>query len=175
MQQVPNTRSLPKPEQWLGSVTTQATGATHPNSSTPRRAPPLHTRAMSLGSSAMSPGVSRTAPSGGGDPFDAEWAEIAARNLRQASTTTNPFIVPNTTQAFQVCLLPPSLLHCCYYPIQHLKQTSSAFPILTIKPFNTIINLVLFIFFFFKREREYYYWLCYHFFNNNKFKAGFLQ
>ncbi|XP_011500063.1 PREDICTED: protein numb [Ceratosolen solmsi marchali] len=98
---VASTRNLPKPEQWLGNVTTQATEAVPANSATPRRAPPLHTRAMSLGSTGMSPNATRTGVTG--DPFDAEWAEIAARNLRQASTT-NPFIVPNTTQAFQVQL-----------------------------------------------------------------------
>ena len=56
---------------------------------------------MSLGSAQAPPTSSRTGPS---DPFDAEWAEITARNLRQASTT-NPFIVPNATQAFQVKIL----------------------------------------------------------------------
>ena len=66
----------------------------------PRRAPPLHARAHSLGSAAMSSAIR----GGQSDPFDAEWAEIAARNLRQANSTTNPFIVPNTTQAFQVQL-----------------------------------------------------------------------
>ncbi|XP_001605074.2 protein numb isoform X2 [Nasonia vitripennis] len=98
---MPSTTNLPKPDQWLGSVTTQATSATPPVFSTsPRRAPPLHARALSLGSAAMPPTTART---GAADPFDAEWAEIAARNLRQASTT-NPFIMPNTTQAFQVQL-----------------------------------------------------------------------
>lgn len=98
-QGMPSNTNLPKPDQWLGSVTTQATSAAPPVFSTsPRRAPPLHARALSLGSAAMPPTSNRT---GAADPFDAEWAEIAARNLRQASTT-NPFIVPNTTQAFQV-------------------------------------------------------------------------
>lgn len=102
--------TLPKPEQWLGSITQavptppvtlpQSMTSTSHASTSPRRAPPLHARALSLGSAAMSGQASRGGPS---DPFDAEWAEIAARNLRQ-STTTNPFVVPNATQAFQVQL-----------------------------------------------------------------------
>lgn len=89
---------LPKPEQWLGSVTGSVPPPTvqsvPPVPSSPKRAPPLHSRALSLGSQ----------PSRGpSDPFDAEWAEIAARNLRQAAQT-NPFIMPNATQAFQVQL-----------------------------------------------------------------------
>ncbi|XP_043499892.1 protein numb isoform X2 [Polistes fuscatus] len=110
--------TLPKPEQWLGSITgavpvsttaPQAISSSIPpqSSSSPRRAPPLHARALSLGSAAMSAGGGQVSQGRGGggpsDPFDAEWAEIAARNLRQ-STTTNPFVVPNATQAFQVQL-----------------------------------------------------------------------
>ncbi|XP_043277840.1 protein numb isoform X2 [Venturia canescens] len=95
---------LPKPEQWLGSVTgsvpTSVQMVAPVQQVAPRRAPPLHARALSLGSAAMG-----NALRGGiSDPFDAEWAEIAARNLRQANATTNPFILPNTTQAFQVQL-----------------------------------------------------------------------
>ncbi|XP_020278352.1 protein numb isoform X2 [Pseudomyrmex gracilis] len=90
---------LPKPEQWLGSITSSVPSPV-PQQTSPRRAPPLHARALSLGSAAMSGQASRSGPS---DPFDVEWAEIAARNLRQASTT-NPFIMPNATQAFQVQL-----------------------------------------------------------------------
>ncbi|XP_035724770.1 protein numb-like isoform X1 [Vespa mandarinia] len=103
--------TLPKPEQWLGSITGAVPVSTAPqstssvsqqaSSTSPRRAPPLHARALSLGSAAMSGQASRGGPS---DPFDAEWAEIAARNLRQSATTTNPFVVPNATQAFQVQL-----------------------------------------------------------------------
>ncbi|XP_058809336.1 protein numb isoform X2 [Phymastichus coffea] len=97
--------NLPNADQWLGNVTTQVTASSSgiappPLSTSPRRAPPLHSRAMSLGSAVMNPSSSRTGPV---DPFDSEWAEIATRNLRQASTT-NPFIMPNTTQAFQVQL-----------------------------------------------------------------------
>lgn len=102
VQPVATTAALPKPEQWLGSITGSVPSAVQSPSqgqTSPRRAPPLHARALSLGSAAMGQ-ATRTGPS---DPFDAEWAEIAARNLRQASTT-NPFIMPNATQAFQVQL-----------------------------------------------------------------------
>ncbi|KAL0104194.1 hypothetical protein PUN28_017130 [Cardiocondyla obscurior] len=88
---------LPKPEQWLGSITGSVPSSQQAAVS-PRRAPPLHTRAHSLGSAAMS--LTSRGPS---DPFDVEWAEIASRNMQQ-STTTNPFIMPNATQAFQVQL-----------------------------------------------------------------------
>ncbi|CAK9797675.1 Protein numb [Anthophora plagiata] len=94
--------ALPKPEQWLGSITSSMPSSVQSPSqgqASPRRAPPLHARALSLGSAGMGQ-TTRTASS---DPFDAEWAEIAARNLRQSSTT-NPFIMPNVTQAFQVQL-----------------------------------------------------------------------
>lgn len=103
VQPVPTTAALPKPEQWLGSITSSVPSSVQspPQGQTsPRRAPPLHARALSLGSAAMGHQATRTGPS---DPFDAEWAEIAARNLRQ-SNTTNPFIMPNATQAFQVQL-----------------------------------------------------------------------
>ncbi|XP_076623856.1 NUMB endocytic adaptor protein isoform X3 [Colletes latitarsis] len=102
VQPVATTAALPKPEQWLGSITGAVPSSVQSPSqgqTSPRRAPPLHARALSLGSAAMGQ-ASRTGPS---DPFDAEWAEIAARNLRQSSTT-NPFIMPNATQAFQVQL-----------------------------------------------------------------------
>ncbi|XP_033216650.1 protein numb isoform X2 [Belonocnema kinseyi] len=103
VQAVQSSVDLPKPEQWLGSVTGSvpppSVQSVPPIPSSPRRAPPLHARAQSLGSSALS----QTSTRGPTDPFDAEWAEIAARNLRQASQT-NPFIMPNTTQAFQVQL-----------------------------------------------------------------------
>ncbi|XP_076244747.1 NUMB endocytic adaptor protein isoform X2 [Calliopsis andreniformis] len=102
VQPVSTTAVLPKPEQWLGSITGSVPSSVQSPSqgqTSPRRAPPLHARALSLGSAAMGH-ATRTGPS---DPFDAEWAEIAARNLRQASTT-NPFIMPNATQAFQVQL-----------------------------------------------------------------------
>ncbi|XP_032684758.1 protein numb isoform X2 [Odontomachus brunneus] len=90
---------LPKPEQWLGSITGSVPSPVPHVPVSPRRAPLLHARAHSLGSAAMS----QTSRGGPSDPFDVEWAEIAARNLRQSSTT-NPFIMPNATQAFQVQL-----------------------------------------------------------------------
>ncbi|XP_043590472.1 protein numb isoform X4 [Bombus pyrosoma] len=102
VQPVSTTAALPKPEQWLGSITSSVPPSVQSPSqgqTSPRRAPPLHARALSLGSAAMGQ-ATRSGPS---DPFDAEWAEIAARNLRQSSTT-NPFIMPNATQAFQVQL-----------------------------------------------------------------------
>ncbi|XP_068976467.1 protein numb isoform X5 [Bombus flavifrons] len=102
VQPVSTTATLPKPEQWLGSITSSVPPSVQSPSqgqTSPRRAPPLHARALSLGSAAMGQ-ATRSGPS---DPFDAEWAEIAARNLRQSSTT-NPFIMPNATQAFQVQL-----------------------------------------------------------------------
>lgn len=100
VQPVSTATGLPKPEQWLGSITGSVPSTVQsPSQTSPRRAPPLHARALSLGSAAMGP-TSRGGPS---DPFDADWAEIAARNLRQA-TTTNPFIMPSATQAFQVQL-----------------------------------------------------------------------
>ncbi|XP_044021376.1 protein numb isoform X2 [Aphidius gifuensis] len=105
--------NLPKPEQWLGSITgSVGPSPTPPTSSSPtpsltsitqtpirKPPPPLHARTNSLGSSINS-ATNGARPT---DPFDAEWAEIAARNLRQ-SNATNPFIVSNTTQAFQVQL-----------------------------------------------------------------------
>lgn len=97
---MPSTTNVQKPDQWLDSMSTQATSAAPPVFSTsPRRVPPLHARARSLDSAAIPPTSARTAAL---DPFDAKWAEIdAAHNLRQTSNT-NPFIVPNTMQAFQV-------------------------------------------------------------------------
>ncbi|XP_051154667.1 protein numb isoform X2 [Leptopilina boulardi] len=109
VEQVQASGDLPKPEQWLGSVTGSVpppppptVQSVPPCPSNQRRAPPLHSRALSLGSA----GLHQQQPQstrGPTDPFDAEWAEIAARNLRQAAQT-NPFIMPNATQAFQVQL-----------------------------------------------------------------------
>lgn len=106
-----DTSILPKPEQWLGTVTgsvvkppiqsSSSSTSVVPPQPMPRRAPPLHSRALSLGSSVITTTHPRSAATT--DPFDVEWAEIAARNLRQ-SNATNPFIVPNTTQAFHVQL-----------------------------------------------------------------------
>lgn len=87
MQQGPVSVTLPKPDQWLGSITNSvpiysqtATTTTAPPIPCPEIAPPLHARAQS-------------------DPFDAGWADI------RQSSVTNPFIVPNTTQAFQVFII----------------------------------------------------------------------
>lgn len=102
VQPVSTTTPLPKPEQWLGSITSSVPSSVQSSSqgqTSPRRAPSLHARALSLGSAAMGP-IARTGPS---DPFDAEWAEVAAKNLQQ-SNATNPFVMPNATQAFQVQL-----------------------------------------------------------------------
>ncbi|XP_011637936.1 protein numb isoform X1 [Pogonomyrmex barbatus] len=100
VQPLPTAAGLPKPEQWLGSITgTVPSPVSQQMPVSPRRAPPLHARAHSLGSAAMS----QNSKGGPSDPFDVEWAEIAARNLRQ-SGTTNPFIMPNAAQAFQVQL-----------------------------------------------------------------------
>ena len=118
---------LPRPEQWLGNIVTSTTGANvETTSPSPRRAPLLsqHLRAHSLGS-AETFMVHRSSPlqqvngvqqqslwpsahnangqvSGVHDPFDAEWAAIAARNHRQAANSTNPFITPNTVKTFEV-------------------------------------------------------------------------
>lgn len=93
--------SLPRPEQWLGSLTASPiTSNTTSNGiapAPPRRAPHLaHLRAHSLGSAEnyMGPkqGWNRN------DPFDAEWANIAAKT-QQAST--NPF-AQGAVKAFEV-------------------------------------------------------------------------
>nr|CAD7196697.1 unnamed protein product [Timema douglasi] len=88
---------LPRPDQWLGNVVSST--SVHS-----RRPPPLsHLRTHSLGSAETfhnangGPYVPR-------DPFDAEWAAIAARNQQQAAASnTNPFIAPPTAvKAFEV-------------------------------------------------------------------------
>lgn len=88
--------SLPKPDQWLGQIVNLATPPPGVDGVSPRRAPTLgaHSRAMSLDSAAS---YSRSP-----DPFDAEWAALAAR---QNTNSTNPFLTNSTTpQAFQVRL-----------------------------------------------------------------------
>nr|CAD7571506.1 unnamed protein product [Timema californicum] len=88
---------LPRPDQWLGNVVSST--SVHS-----RRPPPLsHLRTHSLGSAETfhnangGPYVPR-------DPFDAEWAAIAARNQQQAAASnTNPFIAPpSAVKAFEV-------------------------------------------------------------------------
>ncbi|KAI4460685.1 numb [Holotrichia oblita] len=89
--------TLPKPDQWLGKIvnsTTPSSGGSLDGAATNRRSLiSAHSRAMSLDSAETFPKS---------DPFDAEWAAIAAR---QNNTSTNPFLSNNTTpQAFQVQL-----------------------------------------------------------------------
>ncbi|CAH0554939.1 unnamed protein product [Brassicogethes aeneus] len=91
--------SLPRPDQWLGQIV----GDTAPTSvkmdgSSPRRGPAIgaHSRAMSLDSAETFPRSAQP------DPFDAEWATLAAR---QNTNNTNPFLSSNPTpKAFQIQL-----------------------------------------------------------------------
>lgn len=94
-----NTTVLPKPEQWLGQIVNSTSPALALEGTSPRRAPMLgiHSRTMSLGS-AESFGRLPTQI----DPFDAEWAAIAAR--QNNAQNTNPFLSSTTPQAFQVRL-----------------------------------------------------------------------
>ncbi|KAJ8945375.1 hypothetical protein NQ318_007021 [Aromia moschata] len=77
------TSTLPKPEQWLEIV----------NSTSPT--PVALPRAVSLDS-----GSENFQNVKNGDPFDAEWAEIAARQ----NNSTNPFLATATPKAFQIQL-----------------------------------------------------------------------
>ncbi|OXU27869.1 hypothetical protein TSAR_013794 [Trichomalopsis sarcophagae] len=105
-QGLPNTVNLQQPDPWLDNMMTQATSAVPPVfSDNPQQVPPQHAHALSLDSAAVPPTSPRTSVV---DPFDAKWAEIAARNLRQA-TNTNPFLEPITAQAFQVQQWPEEL------------------------------------------------------------------
>ncbi|KAG8041452.1 hypothetical protein G9C98_002745 [Cotesia typhae] len=108
--------------EWLGTVTGLVSAASQSSGSgiistvpsvpkvpiPPRRAPLLHARAHSLGSSIMPSTISTRSGIITTDPFDAGWAELAAPDLTKSSgstaTTTNPFIVPNPSQTFQVQL-----------------------------------------------------------------------
>lgn len=87
--------NLPKPDQWLGQIVNSTSPVLGKMDGTsPRRAPALgvHSRAMSLDSSGA---FQRTT-----DPFDAEWADIAAK-----TNPTNPFLASSTTpQPFQIQL-----------------------------------------------------------------------
>ncbi|KAB0795391.1 hypothetical protein PPYR_12230 [Photinus pyralis] len=88
--------SLPKPDQWLGQIVNLATPSSGVDGIPPRSKPSLsaHSRAMSLDSAAT---YSKSP-----DPFDAEWAALAAR---QNTNSTNPFLSNSTSpQAFQVRL-----------------------------------------------------------------------
>ncbi|CAH1115110.1 unnamed protein product [Psylliodes chrysocephalus] len=90
--------TLPKPEQWLEMVKSSSPTLGKMDGSTPRRTPSLRgqSRAVSLDTG------SETFQNGKPDPFDAEWAETAAR---QGSNSTNPFLNASTTpKAFQIQL-----------------------------------------------------------------------
>lgn len=88
--------NLPKPEQWLGQVVNLATPSGTDVIQSRTKPPTLssHSRAMSLDSASS---YSRSP-----DPFDAEWAALAAR---QNTNSTNPFLSNAATpKAFQVRL-----------------------------------------------------------------------
>lgn len=97
----PNGSTLPKPEQWLGQIVNSASPVPGKMDGTsPRRAPSLasHSRAMSLDTGAD---TFSTRPPGQPDPFDAEWAELAARQ----TASTNPFLSTSPApKAFQIQL-----------------------------------------------------------------------
>ncbi|XP_063921580.1 protein numb isoform X2 [Zophobas morio] len=90
-----NAGALPKPDQWLGQIVSSASPTPTPGKMDgARRAPALgaHARAMSLDSSGA---FARSS-----DPFDAGWADVAAK-----ANPTNPFLSStNAPQAFQIQL-----------------------------------------------------------------------
>lgn len=90
------TTSLPKPEQWLEIVNSTSPLPSRMDGTSPRRTPSIksHSRAVSLDTGSDS---FQSSPK---DPFDAEWAEVAARQ-----NTTNPFLAPTSApKAFQIQL-----------------------------------------------------------------------
>lgn len=90
--------SLPKPEQWLEIVNSTSPVPGRMDGTSPRRTPSFksHSRAVSLDTG------SETFQPNGKDPFDAEWAEVAAR---QNTNSTNPFLNTSATpKAFQIQL-----------------------------------------------------------------------
>lgn len=90
------TTSLPKPEQWLEIVNSTSPIPRRMDGVSPRRTPSIksHSRAVSLDTG------SDGFQSGPKDPFDAEWADVAARQ-----NATNPFLAPSQTpKAFQIQL-----------------------------------------------------------------------
>lgn len=91
------TSPLPKPEQWLELVNSTSPGPGKMDGSSPRRTPSFkaHSRAVSLDSGSESLQNSKPA-----DPFDAEWAELAARQ----NNSTNPFLASTAPKAFQIQL-----------------------------------------------------------------------
>ncbi|KAJ8978662.1 hypothetical protein NQ317_019098 [Molorchus minor] len=89
--------TLPKPEQWLEIVNSASPISAKMDGASPRRTPSFksHSRAVSLDSGSDSFQNTRN-----GDPFDAEWAEIAARQ----NNSTNPFLAAATSKTFQIQL-----------------------------------------------------------------------
>ncbi|CAB3363276.1 Hypothetical predicted protein [Cloeon dipterum] len=82
---------LPKPDQWLTSLTTAP----------PKRPPPLASlRAQSLGT-AESAMIGTRAGWNRSDPFDAEWAASEAQRTQQQPSSTNPFAQAGTVKAFE--------------------------------------------------------------------------
>jgi len=96
-QHSPDIASLPKPDQWLGKITNNATPSPGNNITNPtRKYLSSHSRAISLDSSEMFPKP---------DPFDAEWAANVTGDTSASTVTpapTNPFLAPN--QTFQIQL-----------------------------------------------------------------------
>ncbi|XP_072379216.1 protein numb isoform X1 [Diabrotica undecimpunctata] len=93
-----STSTLPKPEQWLEMVKSSSPTLGKIDGSTPRRTPSFkaQSRAVSLDTGSDSFQSTKA------DPFDAEWAELAAR---QGTNSTNPFLSSSTTpKAFQIQL-----------------------------------------------------------------------
>ncbi|XP_065343158.1 protein numb isoform X9 [Cloeon dipterum] len=83
---------LPKPDQWLTSLT----------AAPPKRPPPLASlRAQSLGT-AESAMIGTRAGWNRSDPFDAEWAASEAQRTQQQPSSTNPFAQAGTVKAFEV-------------------------------------------------------------------------
>lgn len=92
------TSPLPKPEQWLEIVNSTSPVPGKMDGASPRRTPSFkaHSRAVSLDTG--SENLQGTKPA---DPFDAEWAELAARQ----NNSTNPFLTTAVApKAFQVQL-----------------------------------------------------------------------
>lgn len=96
-----NASTLPKPEQWLGQIVNSTSPVLGKMDGTsPRRMPGLgsHSRAMSLDTGAD---TFTTRTPGQPDPFDAEWAEMAAKQ----TASTNPFLSTSPApKAFQIQL-----------------------------------------------------------------------
>ncbi|CAG9862351.1 unnamed protein product [Phyllotreta striolata] len=90
--------ALPKPEQWLEMVKSSSPTFSKMDGSTPRRIPSLKAQSRALSLDTGSETFQNAKP----DPFDAEWAETAAR---QGTNSTNPFLNAATApKAFQIQL-----------------------------------------------------------------------